>query len=72
MTIIPVYIYEGVGGTIQTPIKLPLEETKQLARLIADEGKILVNGDQETTCIDVELQDIEYWQEVDAKEEKEE
>ena len=74
MTIKPIYIYEGFGGTIQTPVKLPIEETKQMKRLIADEGKILVNGEQQTTCIDVELNEIDLWSEIEEsnQEEKEE
>ena len=66
MTLKPIYIYEGIGGIIQTPIKLPIQETRQMARLIADEGKELVNGDVISTCIDVELSDIENWKEVES------
>ena len=71
MTLKPIYIYEGIGGTIQTPIKLPIQETRQMARLIADEGKELVNGDVISTCIDVELGNIESWIERDKVDEQE-
>ena len=70
MTIKPVYIYEGIGGTIQTPIKLPIQESRQMRRLIADEGKELVKGDITTSVIDVELNDVENWTEIDKPEDK--
>lgn len=44
MTIKPVYIYQGENGTIQTPVKFPIPETKQLRRLIAYTCKVSVNG----------------------------
>ncbi len=65
MQVKPVYIYSGIGGTIQTTIKLPLQETRQLKRLIADDGKILVKGEEQTTCIDVEIDDVNNWTEID-------
>lgn len=67
MTLKPIYIYDGENGLIQTPVKLPLQEKRQMKRLIADEGKELVNGDVISTCIDVELADIENWQEVESQ-----
>ena len=70
MTIKPVYIYEGIGGTIQSPIKLPIQESRQMRRLIADEGKELVKGDMTTSVIDVELNDVENWTEIDKPEDK--
>lgn len=69
MKIKPIYIYNGENGVIQTPIKLPIPETKQMRRLIADEGKILKKGDMESTAIDVELDDIENWEEVEQESE---
>ena len=65
MQIKTVYIYSGIGGAIQTVIKLPMQETKQLKRLIADEGKVLVKGEEQTTCIDVEIDDVNNWSEVE-------
>lgn len=64
MQIKTVYIYSGIGGAIQTVIKLPMQETKQLKRLIADEGKVLVKGEEQTTCIDVEIDDVANWSEI--------
>ena len=71
MTLKPIYIYEGENGLIQTTVKLPLQEKRQMKRLIADEGKELVNGDVISTCIDVELFDIENWIERNKEDEQE-
>ena len=71
MTLKPIYIYEGENGLIQTTVKLPLQEKRQMKRLIADEGKELVNGDVTSTCIDVELENIESWIERDKVDEQE-
>ena len=67
MTVKPIYIYQGENGTIQTPVKLPIAETKQMRRLIADEGKVLVNGDQKTTCIDVKIEEVALWSEIEEE-----
>lgn len=70
MIIKNIYVYQGENGTIQTPVKLPMPETKQMRRLIADAGKELINGDEKTTCIDVEIDEIEKWTEVDVQAEQ--
>lgn len=36
-----------------------------MRRLIADEGKIIKKGDIESTAIDVEIDDVENWIEID-------
>ena len=71
MTIKPIYIYTGEGGTIQTTIKLPILETRQMRRLIADEGKELVKGAIHTNCIDVEIDEVDAWIEQDKKQDDE-
>jgi hypothetical protein len=61
---IPLYRYIRAGGGVTvSPIKPDVAYTDML-RLIADEGKVLVNGDRTTTCADVES--VEGWREVDA------
>lgn len=65
MKIKPIYIYTGENGVIQTPIKLPMQETKQMIRLISDNGKIMKKGDIESTAIDVEIDDVNNWQEIE-------
>lgn len=65
MIIRPIYIYNGEGGMIQTPVKLPLIEERQMRRLIPDTGKLLTNGTITSACIDVEINDIANWTEID-------
>ena len=64
MQIINLYKYiRDDGGTTVSPVKPNIEYT-EMFRLIADEGKELVNGDIRTSCIDVES--TEGWSEIDA------
>lgn len=65
MEIINLYKYTREdGGTTVSPVKPNIEYT-EMFRLIADEGKELINGDVRTPCIDVEH--IEGWTEIDAE-----
>ena len=64
MQTITLYKYERAdGGTTVSPIKPECEYTEKY-RLVADEGKLLTNGDVVTSCIDVES--IDGWYEIDA------
>lgn len=65
MQIIPIYkfIREG-GGVTVSPIKPENTEYTEMQRLIADEGKILTNGEKQTSCADVES--VDGWEEIDA------
>lgn len=51
------------GGISVSPIKPNIEYT-EMVRLIADEGKILTDGTNTTTCIDVSS--TEGWTEIDV------
>lgn len=51
------------GGVTVSPIKPNVEYT-EMVRLIADEGKILTDGTNTTTCTDVSS--AESWTEIDA------
>lgn len=65
MQIVNLYKYiRDDGGTTISPAK-PNTEYIEMFRLIADEGKELVNGDIRTICIDVET--TEGWIEVEAE-----
>lgn len=65
MQIVNLYKYiRDDGGTTISPAK-PNTEYTEMFRLIADEGKELVNGDVHTICIDVET--TEGWIEVKAE-----
>ena len=69
MQIIKLYKYKREnGGTTVSPV-MPEGEYTEMVRLIAEEGKELVNGEQRTTCIDTET--AEGWVEVDALKEGE-
>jgi hypothetical protein len=57
------------GGTTVSPNK-PEGDYTILYRLIADEGKVLTDGEITTSCIDTD--DVTKWREVDAPEEPEE
>ena len=67
MQIITLYRYEREPNKITVSPEKPDVEYTELFRLVADEGKILVNGDIQTTCIDVNS--TEGWTEIDAPEE---
>lgn len=65
MQIVNLYKYiRDDGGTTVSPTK-PNTEYAEMFRLIADEGKELMNGDVRTPCIDVES--TEGWSEIDAE-----
>ena len=64
MKIVNLYKYiRDDGGVTVSPVK-PNIEYIEMFRLIADEGKELMNGDIRTPCIDVES--TEGWSEIDA------
>lgn len=65
MTKMEIYRYVGSNGVIDSPIKLPMDYTLRY-RLIADEGKELVNGGTTATVIDVDASDVDKWSEQDA------
>lgn len=44
----------------------------EMIRLIADEGKVLINGSQEATCVDTFIENVADWSEIDKVEENEE
>lgn len=71
MQTIPLYKYiRKNGGTTVSPEK-PDGEYTEMRRLIADENKLLTNGEITTCCIDVESAD--GWYEIeDETEEAEE
>ena len=64
MEIVNLYKYiRDDGGTTVSHVK-PNTEYTEMFRLIADEGKELMNEDVRTPCIDVES--TEGWSEIDA------
>lgn len=51
------------GGVTASPVK-PDCSCQELVRLIADDGKLLTNGTNETFCVDTDSAD--GWWEIDA------
>ena len=70
MTIKTIYLYQNGEQVIQTLNIMELPLIRELRRLIADENKILVSESDpyEATVIDVEIQNIDKWTEVDMPE----
>ncbi len=63
---INLYKYGGEdGSTIITPIQRTNKDEPYKYRLIADEGKVLYDGEKYTSCIDVKSMDVNLWKEVD-------
>jgi hypothetical protein len=70
MQIIKLYKYKREnGGTTISPVKPDCEHT-EMVRLVADEGKVLTDGENMTTCVDTDTAD--GWTEIDAPEEPDE
>ena len=65
MKIVNLYKYIRDDGGATVSLVKPNAEYVEMFRLIADEGKELVNGDIHTSCIDVET--TEGWIEVEAE-----
>ena len=64
MQIIKLYKYNRAGGGVTVSPNKPECDFVEMVRLVADEGKVLVNGDVITSCIDTDKL-IEDWEEVD-------
>lgn len=63
---INLYRYEINGAVLITPNKRNETDTPSRARLVADENAILTNGTTETEVVDVMLDEVELWQEVNG------
>ena len=69
MEVITLYRYEREPNKVTVSTEKPNVEYTEMYRLIADEGKILTDGEIETSCIDVH--GTEGWTEIDAPEPEE-
>ena len=59
------YKYLNEDGSITvTPVQHEVSDLVYKMRLIADEGKILTDGVDETPCSDCALEDIDKWYEI--------
>jgi hypothetical protein len=59
------YRYFGRNGMITSLVLLDNIEHLLMYRLIASEGKILTNGELKVKSIDVFIEDLEKWSEID-------
>lgn len=67
MQIINLYKYQREGGGVTVSPINPYPKTfHPMYRIVANEGKVLTNGIIETTCADIESDDIFNWQEIEA------
>ena len=66
MQIIDLYRYEDNGTVVITPNKRNETDTPSRARLVADEGAVLVKGDTEAEVVDVMLDEIDKWHEING------
>ena len=65
---ITLYKYTRADGGITVSPTKPECEYTEMYRLVADEGKMLTDGETMTSCIDTT--EVDKWQEVDAPEEE--
>lgn len=63
MRTVNLYKYVETNGTVVTPHARNENDTPDSYRLIADEGKILKNGEILTYCVDTHTTD--GWEEID-------
>lgn len=69
MQIVNLYRYIETNGTVVTPHAKSESDEPSGYRLIADEGKILKNGETLTYCVDVSTAD--GWEEIEDTTEQE-
>ena len=62
------YRYLGKNGILTTFVLLEGNEPIYMYRLIADEGKILTNGEIYTSEVEIFAEDLEKWVEEDIQE----
>lgn len=61
------YRYTGRNGIITSLVHLEDAKYYPMYRLIADEGKLLTNGELEVKSIDIFAEDLSKWTEINEK-----
>lgn len=61
------YRYTGRNGIITSLVHLEDAKFFPMYRLIADEGKVLTNGEVTLKSIDIFAEDLGKWTEIDEK-----
>ena len=59
------YRYTGRNGIITSLVHLEDAKYYPMYRLIADEGKVLTNGELKVKSIDIFAEDLSKWAEID-------
>lgn len=59
------YKYIGRNGFLISEIILDGANYAPMYRLVAEDGKILTNGEITTKSVDVYIEDLEKWKEID-------
>lgn len=59
-----IYRYLGTNGIIESPVHLEDIYYTRLVQLIADEGKILTNGENETLTVTIPEDQMNEWEEI--------
>jgi hypothetical protein len=60
------YRYLGKNGILTTSILLEGNKPIYMYRLVADEGKMLTNGEKIVRQIEIFVEDVNNWTEIDA------
>lgn len=60
------YRYLGKNGIVTTSVLLEGNKPIYMYRLIADEGKVLTNGEKYARQVEIFVEDLDKWQEVDS------
>ena len=61
------YLYLGENGTMISPILIPNAAAQIQYVLMADEGKILTNGERTAIKVTVPESQVEKWQEIENR-----
>ena len=65
-----IILYTGQGASL-TPQYIEGRVQSQYVRLVADEGKVVTDGERTSECVDVLASTINNWTEIDAPEPEE-
>ena len=66
---VELYLYNDGKTVVVTPNKRNETDQPSRMRLIADENAILINGETEALAVDVMLDEVELWREINGADE---
>ena len=66
---VELYLYNDGKTVVVTPNKRNETDQPSRMRLIADENAILINGEIEALAVDVMLDEVELWREINGADE---